>query len=302
MKKIIMISAAIAALCGFSYANSFEEDINSANGSQEVVVPQPRMENASEASEKDLAAFYEYFDNMMKTREVSGEADFDFDKSGEMTKASVLYNIDLEAIRNEYLKSPITFKTSKGTVVYVSGSKSSNCPDLSNSCKDKEKFFMVLTTSGGQTFFIRAMEIINWSIFMNGSKTVVIDGEKYVAKVHANASDPEKSKLEIKGPRGAVISSSLDKLGEALAAKGVDVKLSKAYKLAYGNEIMQTGKGNAKFTESKLLLLIPFPVVDSSSYFLIKADDIKPAGTAFPSMEPGYSFKLDEGKLQISKL
>ncbi|GAB4032588.1 MAG: hypothetical protein Fur0012_11260 [Elusimicrobiota bacterium] len=217
------------------------------------------------------------------------------------SKSAPVYSINLEKINNEYLKGPITFKTSKGTVVYVSGSKATNCPDLSLKCADKDKFFMILTTSRGESFFIRAMEIVNFGFLMSGSKTVVIDGEKYTAKVYANASSPEKSKLEIKGPAGAVINSSLDKLGEAVAAGAMEIKLSKTYKLAYGNEIVQTGSGNAKFTDSKLLLLIPFPVQDASSYFLLKASDIKPAGTVFPSMEPNYIFKITGSTLEISR-
>ena len=136
---------------------------------------------------------------------------------------------------------------------------------------------------------------------MSGSKTVVIDGEKYTVKVYANASEPEKSRLEIKGPSGIVINSTLDKLGEALSAKGIDLRLGKNYKLAYGYEIVQTGNGNARFTENKLLLFLPFPVKDASNYYIIKASDIKPEGTSFPSMESDYIFKIKNEILEIYK-
>jgi len=145
------------------------------------------------------------------------------------------------------------------------------------------------------------MDIINWGILMSGSRTVTIDGEKYVVKVYANASTPENSKLEIKGPRGVALNSSLKAVGDGVAAKGVDVKLGKAYKLAYGNEIVQ-GKQGAKFTGKMLVLMIPFPVVDAAAYYIFNASDIKPAGVAFPEFEKGYGFRLESGLLEIYKI
>jgi hypothetical protein len=210
-------------------------------------------------------------------------------------------SIDLEPIRNVYLKPDVSFVTGAGTKVFVSGTKASNCPDGGNSCKDKDKFFLVLTTDKNDSFFVHAVDIINWGIFMSGSKTVTIDNEKYVVKVLANASTPELSKLEIKGPRGVALGVTLKQVGDAVAAKGVDVALSKPYKLAYGNEIVQGPQG-AKFTAKMLVLMIPFPVVDASSYFILNAADIKPAGITFPEFESGYGFSLNNGKLGIYKI
>ncbi|MDA8130770.1 MAG: hypothetical protein M0011_04610, partial [Elusimicrobia bacterium] len=164
-----------------------------------------------------------------------------------------------------------------------------------------EKFFLVLTTERNESYFVRAMEILNWGIFMSGSKTVSIDGENYVVKVYANASDPANSKLEIKGPRGVALSSSLKAVGDAVAEKGVDVKLGKSYKLAYGNEIVQGGQG-ARFTAKMLLLMIPFPVVDASSYYIFNASDIRPSGVTFPSFEKGFGFMLDGAKFSVYRL
>ena len=212
-----------------------------------------------------------------------------------------LFSIKLDTIKNAYLKPAITFTTGAGTKVHISGTKASNCPDGGNSCADKEKFFLVLTTDKNESYFVRAMEIINWGFLYSGSKTVTIDGEKYVVKVYANAGTPENSKLEIKGPRGVALNSTLKAVGDGVAAKGVDVKLAKTYKLAYGNEIVQ-GKQGAKFTDKMLVLMIPFPVVDAASYFIFPASDIKPSGVTFPSFENGYGFKLEAGMLDIYKL
>jgi len=291
----IILSCLIFLLASFSMSQEFEERLSSI-GKEELSLPSPSFEAENQYAE--VENFFKYFDSAVNLEELSPESPA-YTKS--ISRSASIYSINLDEIKNQYLKGPIFFKTSKGTTVYVSASKSSNCPDLSSKCADKEKFFMILTTSRGETFFIRAMSIVNLGFLMSGSKTVVIDGEKYTAKVYANASSPEKSKLEIKGPSGAVISSSLDKLGQAVAANAMQIKLSKTYKLAYGNEIVQTGGGNAKFTQNTLLLLIPYPVQDASSYFLIKTADIKPTGSIFPSMEPNYIFKKVGSTLEILK-
>ncbi len=215
--------------------------------------------------------------------------------------ADVVFSLKLDTIKNAYLRPSLGFVTGSGTRVYVSGTKATNCPDGGTSCKDSDKFFLVLTTARGDSYFIRAMDIVNWGIFMSGSRTVTIDGENYVAKVYANASAPADSRLEIKGPRGVALSATLKQIGDAVAAKGVDVRLGSAYKLAYGNEIVQGPRGGS-FTSKMLVLLIPYPVVDASTYYIFGASEIKPSGTAFPSFHAGYGFKLDKGVLAIYKL
>jgi len=212
-----------------------------------------------------------------------------------------LLSIKLDSIKNAYLKPDITFTTGAGTKVHISGTKASNCPDGGTSCKDKEKFFLVLTTDKNESYFVRAMEIINWGFLMSGSKAVTIDGEKYVLKVYANASTPENSRLEIKGPRGVALNSDLKAVGDGVASKGVDVRLGRAYKLAYGNEIVQGPQG-AKFTSKMLILMIPFPVVEGAAYSIFNASDIKPAGVSFPSFEKGYGFRLEGGLLEIYRM
>jgi hypothetical protein len=215
--------------------------------------------------------------------------------------ADVVFTLKLDTIKNAYLRPSLGFVTGSGTRVYVSGTKAANCPAGGTSCKDNDKFFLVLTTARGDSYFIRAMDIVNWGIFMSGSRTVTIDGENYVAKVYANASAPADSRLEIKGPRGVALSATLRQIGDAVAAKGVDVTLDRAYKLAYGNEIVQGPQGGS-FTSRMLVLLIPYPVVDASTYYIFGASEIKPSGTAFPSFHSGYGFKLDNGVLSIYRL
>ncbi len=271
--------------------------LNSAGLGAETVglpeVPAPSSEAAAQSEARDLGLF-RYFGYGETPR-----PEMLVIRKGARTAAVV--SVKLESIKNAYLKPAIIFTTGAGTKVYVSGTKASNCPDGGSSCAEKDKFFLVLTTGKNESFFVRAVDILNWGILYSGSKTVTIDGEKYVVKIYANASTPENSRLEVKGPRGVALNSSLKQVGDGVAAMGVDVKLGKVYKLAYGNEIVQGPQG-VNFTQKMLVLMIPFPVVDAASYFIFNASDIKPSGTAFPSFEKDYGFRLEGGTLDIYRL
>ena len=296
-----VLAAGLLSFNFFSYASAFESEALKAAGLEAGTaampeVPLPSSEAAAAAETQDLDLFrYFGYGATPKASELYLE------KGAKGIEKESLLSLKLETIKNAYLKPAITFTTGKGTKVHISGTKASNCPNGGNSCADKDKFFLVLTTDRNESYFVRAMDIVNWGIFMSGSKAVTIDGEKYVVKVYANASTPELSKLEVKGPRGVALNSTLKQVGDGVASKGVDVKLGKAYKLAYGNEIVQGPQG-AKFTDKMLLLMIPFPVVDANSYYIFNASDIKPAGVTFPSFEQGYSFRLEGGVLDISKI
>ncbi|PKM96937.1 MAG: hypothetical protein CVU79_10990 [Elusimicrobia bacterium HGW-Elusimicrobia-3] len=298
MKNLVKIAAAGLMSFNFvSYSSADNGALEAAGFSlegieiPEVSAPAAGVDQA--AQDLDLFRYFGYG--------VAPEAASLGDEKGLKGVSDVVFSINLETVKNAYLKPDVAFTTGKGTKVHVSGSKASNCPNGGNSCKDKDKFFLVLTTSRNESYFVRGTEIINFGIFMSGSKTVTIDGEKYVVKIKANASTPENSMLEIKGPRGMALNTSLKSVGDGVAAKGVDVRLGKSYKLAYGNEIVQGPQG-ARFTDKTLVLLIPFPVVDATAYFIFKTEDIKPGGVTFPSFERGYGFKLNGGKLDIYRL
>ncbi|MDO8805183.1 MAG: hypothetical protein Q7R35_12195 [Elusimicrobiota bacterium] len=300
MKNITkVVAAGLLSFNFISFASAAGGEVlkSAGLGAADVAMPKAPAPSASAQAEMPDVDFFSYFGYGEKPK----AARLHMEKGLKGIEKESLLSVKLESIRNAYLKPAITFTTGAGTKVHISGTKASNCPDGGNTCADKEKFFLVLTTDKNESYFVRAMEIINWGIFMSGSKTVTIDGEKYVVKVYANASTPENSKLEVKGPRGVVLTSSLKAVGDGVAAKGLDVKLGKAYKLAYGNEIVQ-GKQGAKFTDKMLLLMIPFPVVDASSYFIFNASDIKATGVTFPSFEQGYGFRLENGLLDIYRI
>ena len=291
MKNVLAALIALSFVPAASAAGGAIGDLGSTKG---VAVPEASVEAAATEQMPDIDLFrYFGYAEAPKSAELA--------PTGLKGLADVVFSVELAPLKNVYLKPAVTFTTGAGTKVHVSGTKAANCPNGGNSCADKEKFFLVLTTSKDQSFFVRAMDVVNWGIFMSGSKTVTIDGEKYVIKAYANASTPENSKVEIKGPRGVALNSTLKAIGDAVAAKGADVKLGKAYKLAYGNEIVQGPQG-ARFTDKMLVLMIPFPVADASSYYIFPAADIKPAGVTFPTFEKGYGFKLQNGKLDIYRL
>ena len=219
----------------------------------------------------------------------------DPDERGAAAPQPALYSINLASTRNAYLKSSLTFTTGKGGKVYLSAARASNCPDGGDACASKDKILLTLWTDKG-VFFVRAMEILNWFIFYSGSRTVAIDGENYVLKIHANPSSPESSIIEVKGPSGVVLNPTVRQLEDAATSRDADVQLTKTYRLAYVNEVVQ-GPGGTKFTAKMLVRLVVFPMADLSVYEAISADDIKPEGTRFL----GYDFRLNNGTLEIYK-
>ncbi len=214
--------------------------------------------------------------------------------------AAPITSINLEEIKGAYLRTAVNFTTGAGTKVSVSSYKASNCPDGGSSCATKDKIFLVLTTDKGASYFVKGIDIVNFGIFMHGSKTVAIDGENYVLKAYANVSSPDNSKLEIKGPRGTVVNSSLIQVADAQARRGVDVALSKPYKLLYGNEILQGPQG-VRFGPGLQVVLAQYPVTDKSDTQIFNISEVNPAGVSFP-FESGYSFKLEGGFIGIYKI
>lgn len=299
LKKII--AAGLFSFSFVSFAAAAESEVlRSAGLAAEAVpmpeVPAPPAEPAA-GSEAKAPDIFRYFGRAEAPR--AEELFLEKDVAG--ADRAALYSVKLETIKNVYLKPAITFTTAAGTKVHVSGTKAANCPDGGSSCEEQEKFFLVLTTARNESYFVRGTAIINWGILYSGSKTVAIDGENYVVRIYADATSNEESILEVKGPRGVAVKTTIKKLGDAVTSMGVSVKLSRAYKLAYGNEIVQGPQG-ARFTSRMLLLMMPFPVQEESSYYIFNASDIKPSGAAFPAFERGYSFRLQGGILDISKI
>lgn len=308
--KIILAGAILTASCCVIFAGGMEQksldasDFSLAGMEAGIVIPAPQAAAAAQQpSEPGLDGFFKYFNDMIALPEalplaVAGNKAVT--SVSEEGRGAVVYSVQLEPIRNAFLYSGLTFKTSKGTEVHLSGHKATDCPKGGTSCDMKEKIFLVLTTQKGESYLIRGMDVANFGIFMSGSKTVAIDGEKFTVKLYASISKPETSRIEVTSGGRKVLVATAAQLGDALAKKGMDVKLSKNYKLAYGNEVLQAG--GARFTEKTLILLIPFPVQDANSYYVLDTSEIKPSGVSYPDIDAKFGFRIESGTLDIFSL
>ncbi len=164
--------------------------------------------------------------------------------------------------------------------------------------KDREKYFVVLTTDKGTQYLIRGEEIANIFPIMSGSKTVVIDGDKYVLKLKIEISSPENSILEIKRGSKKVINATLEKLGVAIAEKSETVKLSREFKLACGYELIQS-KNGAKFTNN---LIIGLVTTSLDAYFVLKVSEISKEGVVYPEIDNNIGFRINGDILDIYRI
>ena len=295
MKNTICFLTLMTATAGLAGAGALDEAVR-LSGPENSAAPSASIPRAPALSgdAADISPFLGYLNGLFSSPEASREPE-----GAILDKTAPLYSINLEEMRNRYLRPEMGFRTTRGTFVHISGTKSSNCPDNDSECDDKEKLVLVLTTSRGESYFARVMDIANASIFMSGSQDFVIDGEKYTVKVYANISSPEDSTIEVKRGGTGVFNASLARMGGALAGKGVDIRLGRTYKLAYGNEVVLAGN-RPRFTGNMLVLLIPFPV-SGSSYFMLKASDMaRPSGVTYPRIEARHIFRITGATLEIS--
>lgn len=256
-----------------------------------IPVPAP-VPSSSEVAAHNLAGVFSFFDNGTEQSPLADE----FNKS---IKAAV-YTLQLETVRNDYLKPEnASFTTGRGTRVYVGLAKASNCTDGGTDCEGKDKAVIVITAVNGPTFLIRGMDIANWSIFMSGHRDVTIDGEKYRVKLHANATSPASSRIEVKGPGNRGLNITMQQLADGLVAKSQPVRLSRNYKLAYGNQVVQDG-GRARFSNKTEIIMYPVPMTDDHEHHVIKTEAISPSGTRF-GFEPSAVFAINGGVLEISR-
>lgn len=212
-----------------------------------------------------------------------------------------IFSVALAPIRDNYLRTDAAFTTGKGTKVSVSLAKAANCEDGGTDCEGKDKAVITLMTSAGQSFLIRGMDIANFSFIYSGSRTVEIDGEKYKVKLYAKPLNPENSEIEVKGPGGRGLTVTMKRLSETLIDKCVAFRLSRDYRMAYATEVMQDG-GNARFTQRTQLIVYPFPMTEKHEHTVLSTGDIKASGTSFSNFEPGYTFSIKDGVLEIARI
>ncbi|HAH31412.1 MAG TPA: hypothetical protein DCL44_03755 [Elusimicrobia bacterium] len=306
INKILALTAMFAFSCGISNAVGLEKEaVDSSNfgfvnANTGISLPTPEASSVKSGSSAEMEEFFKYMGDVFKVpkaRSLIG----DYGKSATAVPGgrvgAVVYSFKLDDILNSYIDCGLSFATSAGTVVKLSGYTASNCPDGGQSCADKERFFLILSAGDKGTYFIKATDVVN-AVLMSGSRTVKFDADEFTVKIQAKLSNIPASKIEISRGGAIVFSTTLKKLGEAVSVKGSGIRLGRAYTLAYGNELIQ-GKGGAKFNNKLVIVLSPVGV--DGFYFLNRAD-ITAAGVTYPEMEAGYGFRIVGDTLEIFKI
>lgn len=277
-----------------SLAKASEMEINIEQIKNEINPPAPKI-SVSQTKNSDIDNFILEIGKILGTKENPKEKPIS--KSIETSKT--LYNFNLNEILDKYLRTNIAFKTGKGTMVMLSVSKASNCPDGSNDCKDSDKFLLAFTYLD-KTSFIKIKDIINLGLFMSGSKNIVIDGETYNAKVNASIMDVNSSQIIIKGPKGIVLDKKLGEMLDVFGSFGVKIVLNKEYRVVYGRKIL-CNSGVCDFSKDKMAFIMEYPVGKNSSYYSIDEKNYNGKSIYFESIGKDFSFKLTDGNLVITK-
>ncbi len=304
--RILALAVFSAFSCGVLTAAGLESEAAKSSsldplkaGSAAVPAPSPAADaNGAQAAKMDK--FFKYLGSIIdapKYKPLRGDGDKSATAIPPGRLGPVAYSFKLNALLNAHKDSGLSFRTPHGTEVKFSAYTAANCPDGGQSCADKERFFLLLYVSGKETHFIRANDIVN-AMFMSGSRALNIGGDELTVKLHAVLSDIPSSKVEITCGGAKVFVVTLKKLGDAIGAKGADLKLGKTYKMAYGNELLQ-GKSGARFSDKLVIILSPVGV---PGFHFLNHADITAAGVAYPEIEPDFGFRIAGNTLEILKL
>ncbi|MEF3279896.1 MAG: hypothetical protein K6357_02880 [Elusimicrobiota bacterium] len=268
------------------FSDDFDKSFNKIEKSN-LNIPFPKK-SIEKYSDNNVRVFFENLSNLFGV--ISQPDEMRFTKSFKSSK--VLYNINLSPTKDKYLYTNITFKTTKGSVVYVSITRASNCPGGGEKCKDSEKFLLTMT-SNASTQFIKIKDIINLSIFMSGHKKVIIDGDEYIAKIYASVNDINKSKIEIKGPQGIVINKTLGEIMDVFAGFGVGIRILKEYKVVYGRKVECLSQ--CFFSNDNMVFMVESPIKKDSAYYTIDEKSWNGKNFYFKDIGKNYLFNINNG-------
>jgi len=209
----------------------------------------------------------------------------------------VLERVNLEEILDANFETRLTFKTSSGNTVHVSGAMAVNCADGGNQCDSNDKYFLLFHTDKEQTVFVKAQDIAN-ILLISGKKEISFNGdaEKYTVRLFVTISSPGRSKLKVETQGRVVLDISVDELSAALAEKGHRLKSGAQHNLFYNTEVVQDCNGNARFGEGRVLTFSPRSS-DPNQY--VNASMITAAGVLIKAVEPGLGFRIVNGVLEI---
>lgn len=208
----------------------------------------------------------------------------------------VVESVNLESILDANLSTKLTFKTSSGNTVHVSGAQAANCAG-GGSCGDRDKYFLVFHTDSGQTVFVNGQAVANYP-FHSGEKTISFkgDAEQYKVKLNIKLSSPGQSRLKVESQGRVVLEISLDQLTAALAEKGKRLSSGSQHNLFYNTEVLQDGSGNGYFGKGRVITFSPRGTAPNQT---MNAAAITAAGVALPGVEPGLGFRIAGGVLEL---
>jgi hypothetical protein len=290
MKAIFILLSFISSL--YSISNDLKIDLKNF---KDTDIPIPTPMKADETTSKDVNEFFSSLDKIWGS--CKGPKEKIISKSIE--PETQIYNLDLNSILDRYLYTPIKFKTSRHTDVILSISKADNCPNGKSNCNESDKFLLTLTYANS-TIFVPIKEIINLGIFMQGSKTVIIDNESYTLKIYGNISNINKSKIEIRGPGGIVLSKELGEVLNIFSSFGYKIILSKEYRIVYGRKIIRD-LNNFRFSNQRKVFIFEYPINQDSDYYGVDESKYNGKSFYFEGIGKNYLFKLSNGYLIISR-
>jgi hypothetical protein len=210
----------------------------------------------------------------------------------------VVERVDLKALRDSYMNTSVTFRTSAGDVVHLAVVKTTKCAE-GQKCDEMDRYFLVLHSERGETFFIKAKKIANVG-FLGGKEEVSFagDAEKYAVKLHFNIASPEASRLEIAKRGNSVIDVSVAQLEAAVAATARIIRLSRNYQLFYGQELCQASSDTCARGKD-MFLLMPDP---GDVVYSLDPSSMGSRGVSYPTIEKGFGFRIINEVLEIYRL
>lgn len=281
-----------------------QEEWYKLNNKENVEIPQPKV-YLSSSSFLNFEDFFKKIGNLFGREDYVGVTEHYFKSSFREDGKEIIFDKDLKPIKDKHLYEGIVFKSSSGNPIYLSLSRSKNCPGNLAQCDLSDKILMVFIGENKYSF-VRVKDVVNVSFFMSGSKTVEFYGEKYTVKIKANLSDVERSIVEVVSQKGdKVVNKTLSELKDYINRSGYDLIIeSKKYKVLYGRSIDCLPNDGCVFSSDKngnVCFIVEYPIKEDSAFLSIYEDVWGGKDIYFNSIGRNYLFNLKDGILKIRK-
>jgi len=209
---------------------------------------------------------------------------------GVSAPGTVVERVELGKILDANLKTKLTFQTSSGNTVHISGALAANCDSGGISCSEKDRYFLLFHTDKGQTVFVKG------SAAFLGSREILFDGagEKYVVSISMLSR-----RLTVETSGRVVVDVSLNELVAALGEKGKRLESGARHNFYYNTEVLQDGEGNGRFGKGRVLTFVPRGGAPNQ---IVSASRISPEGVVIETVEPNLGFRIADGVLEIYQI